>query len=96
MSVEYKEVSVSVPKETYELAEGLANVTGAVKAALADGWDPLTDVPAVVMGALQHLAPAVQGVDKLDDEAKADPAGFSKALALGIADAVDKALKKEV
>ena len=92
--MEKLKIEVEVPKEAYELADGLAKIVGSVKSALADGWTPGSDIPVIVTSSLTHLVPAIQGVDQLDDEAKADPAGFSKALALGIADAVGVALKK--
>jgi hypothetical protein len=92
--MELVKVEVEVPKEAHELAQGIANVVAAVKVALADGWQAGTDLPILMTAALVELVPAVQGVEHLDDEAKAHPAAFSKALALGVADALEAALKK--
>lgn len=64
-----------VPKEIHELNMGLLNLTKAVKQALADGWQPMTDVPVIVMAAIHDLGPAVQGLEKVDDEFGEDMPG---------------------
>ena len=84
--------SVEVSKELSELGDGLAGMVGAVRAALADGWDTSSDVPVIVTAALAHLAPAVSGLDKLDDEWKEDRGAFMAAAGLALAKVVDAAV----
>jgi len=88
------DVTVTVSKETYELGQAVGQLVEATKVALADGWDTSQDLPVLMLEALRVLPPAVQGVDQLDDEMKANPSAFAKAIALGVADAVEAALKK--
>lgn len=87
-------INVEVSKEAHELGEGVKGVVLAVKKALDDGWDTASDLPTIVTVSLAHLAPAVGGLDQLDDEVKEDPAAFSKALALPVADMISELLKK--
>ncbi len=88
------ELKVEVPKESYELAQAVVAVVKSVKDALADGFQPGQDLPAVVIAAFGQLSGAVQGLDKLDDELKASPVGVAKALGLSIGDAIEALLKK--
>jgi hypothetical protein len=80
--MEYIKKEVEVPKETSELADAIAEVAVATKKALADGFQLGQDVPAIVSSAIQNLLPAIQGFEKLDDEAKGAPYKFG--LAWGI------------
>jgi len=82
--METVDVTVKMPKETYELAKGLGAFAAAIKLALADGWQLGTDMPVIATSALMDLLPAIQGVDKLGDEAKADPIGIAAALIEGL------------
>ena len=88
------EVSVKVTKEAYELADGLRKFVLDIKGALADGWQPGQDLPVVSSAAMADLVPAVQGVDKLGEESKADLLGFINGLVLP-AEALAVALLKK-
>jgi len=92
--MELVKLEVEVSKEAHELGLALAKLTVAVKEALKDGFQVGQDVPAIVMTAFAELPKAIEGLDKLDDEAKASPKAFALALALPIGDAVDAILKK--
>ena len=74
MSIVKKEVSVS--KEANELAEALVDLVKSVRTHVADGFDPAADIPAILMENLKGLMQGVDGVDKLDDEAKANMSAF--------------------
>lgn len=79
-------VEVEVSKESYELGAGLVAIIKAVRLAAADGWQMGQDLPAIAMSAFGQMT-AIEGIDKIDDEIKADPAAFGKALALTLGDA---------
>lgn len=83
------DVQVKVAKEAHELGVGLVAMTKAVKQALDDGWQTGEDMPAIVTAAVTQLAPAVQGLEKLDDEWREHPGEVSKAVALLASDLVD-------
>ena len=89
--MEKVEVKVELPKETYELCKALGAVAAATKQALADGFQIGTDMPAIITSAVMELVPAIQGVDKLDDEAKADPVGVAQAVIEGLRPVFKKA-----
>lgn len=78
-------VEVEVEKEAYELGQGLAKVTKAAVDANADGWQMGEDLPKIAMVAFSQMA-AMEGIDKIGEAMKADPAAFAKAVALGLAD----------
>lgn len=85
-TMEKVKVELECSKETYELGKGLADFIGAVKAALADGWQLGTDIPVVISAALSTLVPAVDGVTKVKDELLEDKKAFiNAAVATGAA-----------
>ena len=88
-------IEVEVAKECHELATGVCEIVKAVKVALADGWQIGTDLPVIVMATVAHLAPAVQGIDKMGEEWKEDPAAMIKGLSLPMADILTEILKKD-
>jgi hypothetical protein len=84
--------TVEVSKEASELLEGLKKFIVAMKDALADGWQVGKDLPVVLTSALGDLAPSLQGVEQIPQEAK-DSKEFAAAVSLGLNDIVH-ALKK--
>jgi len=77
-----KDVTVAVSKESYELGEGMANFIGAMKAALADGFQVGEDIPLLVSAAVTNLVPAVDGITDIGAEWTEDRAAFMRAWAL--------------
>ena len=82
--MEVVKVEIEMPKEAYELAVGLGKFGKAVKMALADGWQMGNDIPVVMTSALADLLPALQGADKIADEANLDPVGVGAAVLEGL------------
>ena len=78
-------VEVEVSKEAYELGTGAARIIKAVKNAVADGWQAGEDLPPIIASLFAEMA-AVEGVDKINEEMKEDPAAFAKAVALALSD----------
>jgi hypothetical protein len=85
-------VQVEVEKEVYDLLGSVARFVGAVKEALKDGFQPGSDIPAVVLAAYQDLLPAVQLVGQIPGDLMEDKSAFAKAVELGGADIVAAAL----
>ncbi len=83
--MEYIKVEVEVAKETYESMQGAAKLTEATFKALADGFQAGQDLAAIAMVAFSAMD-AINGVDLVDDEFKADPAAALKAILLSAAD----------
>ena len=75
---------IELPKETAELADAVGGVVKAVKAALADGWQMGTDLPAIAVAAVGLLGPAISGIEKLPEEFKADKGKMILALAVAL------------
>jgi len=74
--------NVDIPDETGELVKGLTKFIGSIKDALADGWQPGMDLPAIMMAAMSDLPQAIEGWEKLDDEAKANPGAMIAAVGI--------------
>tara|TARA_R110000868_G_scaffold9394_6_gene46946 strand:- start:5152 stop:5427 length:276 start_codon:yes stop_codon:yes gene_type:complete len=72
-------VAVECSKETLELGQGLADFLGALKVAMADGWQPFTDVPAIVAATVSKLVPALVGSEKVKGEFAEDKSAFFNA-----------------
>jgi hypothetical protein len=77
-------VELEVAKESYELASGLTKFIADVKAALADGWQPGTDLPLILSASISDLAPAVAGAEKVGGEVTTDPEKFADAMYCGL------------
>lgn len=76
------QVQVSVSKEASELGDGLVKFVSDVKQALADGWQPGSDLPALLQATIADLVPAVQGVEKLGAEIVENEEAFVTAFML--------------
>lgn len=72
---------VQVSKETYELAQGLADIAIEAINASADGWQQ-EDFLKLVTPLVAKLPSMIDGADKIDDEMREDPFAFSAAFAL--------------
>lgn len=88
------ELTVEVPKELYELFHNVGGFAVAVKVALEDGWQLEQDVPILLTEALAKLVPAVQGIDKIDDEFSEDKGAALAAAVNGLQPHLEKLLKK--
>ena len=86
-------LEVEVSKETYEVGECAAKLVAAVKTALADGWQPGMDIPAIAFAAMNELGTAVKGADKIDDEYAENKSAFFNAVSLGFSGALGGLLK---
>lgn len=82
-------IEVEVSKEAHEVGVALLGVLKAVKLALADGFQVGQDLPVLITAAISELPKAIEGVDKLPEEAKQDTVAFIKALTLPVADMVE-------
>ena len=69
-------IEVEVGKETYELTTGVVNFLRDVKKAIDNGYQPDQDFPVMLMSAVNNLIPAVQGMDQVDDEMRANKKAF--------------------
>lgn len=88
------EIKTSVPKETAELAEGLAKfIAEVIKQTRSNGGWTVGDDLAPLSVAIMGLLPALNGALLVDDEFKEDPAGCVAALAL-VVPQIMAALKK--
>jgi len=76
------DVTVEVSKESYELAQGVVKFVGALKLALADGFQLGADLPEIVSAAFADLVPAVNGIGDMPAEYKEDPQAFLTAFML--------------
>ena len=81
------EVSVKVSENTYNLCLALAGLVSDIKVALDDGWQPVSDVPAIVIAGIKRAAPVIANIPALPVEAR-NSEEFTNALALGLAELI--------
>jgi hypothetical protein len=74
--------SVDVPKNAAAVGDALVQVAKATKQALADGWQPGQDIPAILLGSFQPLTTALAAVGAVPAEAKEDAADVALAFAI--------------
>lgn len=65
-------VEIELPKEMAAIKEAIGKMVGAVKTSLADGWQPGTDLPAILIAGMAELPAAIAGLSSLPAEFKAD------------------------
>lgn len=82
---------VELPKESCELMEGAGDFIYALRLALRDGFQLGEDLPLIVAEAMAKLVPAVEGMDKIDDEFKEDKVAVANAALICL---LPRALKK--
>jgi len=92
--MEKVQVTLDLPKESFELAEGIKKLALSLKEHMKDGFQPITDVPAVVMENLNSMGAALAGIDKIKEEKDEAMASVIKAFALAGADIAEAFLKK--
>lgn len=78
-----------VAEKTYKALKDVVDFVAAVQKALADGWQPGQDLPAILTAAVAELAPALGELGAIVDEVKDQKAAL-KALALAAAYGFDK------
>jgi hypothetical protein len=76
------DLTVSVPDSAHAFAEKLGAFVGEVKKAVADGWQPGQDIPAVLSAVLVDLVPAAASFTGAAADLKSDPFGSVLALAI--------------
>ena len=79
-----EQLTIVVEKEVYEMALNLRDFVGAVKQAMADGWQPGQDLPILLTAALTNLVPALQKINQIAPNLAEDKVAFVKALTLGL------------
>lgn len=88
------QVTVEVSKETQEVLAALVEIVKASKQALADGFQPGADLPAIVAAAWAKLPEAISGLDQVPAEFAEDKAALVRTVLLGGSDLVDALLAK--
>jgi hypothetical protein len=76
------DLTVSVPDSAHAFAEKLGAFVGEVKKAVADGWQPGSDIPAMLSAVLVDLVPAAAAFTGASADLKSDPFGSVLALAI--------------
>lgn len=91
--METVKVELDVAKGALEIGQGLSALMVNIKASLKDGFQPGSDLPAIVVESLQPLIAAVQGVQVVAAEAKEDSEKFSDGVYCGLKSGVFALLK---
>jgi hypothetical protein len=71
--MEMVKYEVQSPKEIHELGVAIGNLIGVISLCLEDGFQPISDVPAVVIAAVKELSTAVNGVQEIPREVLTEP-----------------------
>ena len=94
--VELKDKTIKVTKEASEIGEAIRGIAGAIVEAKKDGWQLGQDIPAIIVNSLPGLISAIEGFDKLPEEAKQETAAFVKGILDPLVDIPFLFLKKDV
>lgn len=88
-----KVVEIKVQASGHDLTQHLADVVKAYKQALADGWQPGTDIPVVILSVIGKAPAIMATLPQLGPDAAADKLAFIKGVNIGAYDIVEAALK---
>lgn len=91
--METKEFKIELPRETMEIGEALASMVDSTALALADGWQPGADIPAILLSSITKLGSALVGIDQTPTEFRENPVKASMAVALPIAQSLESVFK---
>lgn len=75
-------VQVEISKSADTIGHGLYNLVVAAKNAMADGWQPGRDVPALVMAAAGELMTIVGAIGSIPGDVTEDKIAFLQGLEL--------------
>lgn len=70
------DVTVQCEQATLDFGTALASFVGATKQALANGWQPIEDIPAVVLAAMTDLIPALKNAAAIPGDLADDKVAF--------------------
>ena len=93
--MEKVELKVSVPKELHELVSVLVEMIILTKEQLKDGFQLDKDLGPILALAVSKLPLAVDGMEKIKDELKADLPGAISAVSIESAKLIEAFIKKE-
>ena len=81
-------IEIEVAEGGHELSESLRQFVKDTRTALADGWQPGQDIPAILTAAFTRLVPAIRAVEKIGPEASENPRALTKGVANPVIDIV--------
>lgn len=90
------QVTKQVEEHGYAVGQSLAGITKSITQALADGWQPGTDLPVILSTSVMELAKSIAHFGSLPDGAKAHPKEFKSALVLSCDDIADSVMDATV
>ena len=74
-----KNITVEVSASAHEVGSAFVKIAKVVKEKLADGWDPFSDTPAIVVAAVAELGAVIGKLGHLPTEAIEDAEAFGRA-----------------
>lgn len=81
-------VTVQVESSADTLGKALVDIVTAARKAAADGWNPMTDIPAVVAAAVPDLIAAVSAIGQVPADVADDKVAFVQGIELRVAQLV--------
>ena len=91
--MEKKEISLELPKESYEIGYAAGKIVAVIGQAIADGFQ-WTDIAEIVSKVYEETQEAVSGSTKIVEEFKEEPFKSSLALVVPITLGVEDMLKE--
>lgn len=91
--MEMKKLELEVPKEMYEVGEGVKTILVAIANAIKDGWQPAQDIPPILASSFSALMLAVEGCTNIPEEIEAMPVTAIKGAVLPITDGIEEMIK---
>lgn len=89
-----KMVSVEVEEKSYDVGQAVKNIVESAQQALADGFQPGQDVPAILTSSIMQLVTILQNAPAIPAESQEDLAAFIKSWSLAGLDIAALFLKK--
>jgi hypothetical protein len=92
--VDKVKLEVELDKEIFEVGNCIKSIIKAYKTAVADGFTPATDIPAILLASIADLMKALDGVQNIGAEFKDSPVTASKSVIIPILEGVELLLQK--
>lgn len=92
--MELRKIECEVTPEINDIGLAVESIIANYKAATADGWQPGTDIPQILMVSMTSLLNAISGLDQVGAEVKEYPVEAIMGALIPIARGVQSLIKK--
>lgn len=94
-NVNIVELKTTATESCKNIGEGIANIMKATENALDDGWQPGTDIPAVLLQSINSFSVIMAEAKDIKPDFKAAPIAAARGILIPVSEGVEEFLKDD-